>query len=416
MNAALLLMSVLAILAVQPAPAQTFTVVHNFTGGTDGATPMGTLTTDGLGALYGTTIAGGANGLGTVFRLARSGDTWEFYALYAFDGLNNLDDGISPFAGVVIGPDGLLYGTTHSGGDGNGCMEWHGCGTVFDLKPGRTVELWDDVILHRFGSADGSNPDHGDLLFGPGGDIYGTTRNGGDYQQGAVYKMISNRGGWTETVLHSFGGSPDGASPLSELIIDQQGNLYGTTSAGGANGWGAIFRLKPSGSGWSEDLLYSFTNGLDGITPAAGLVLDGAGNLYGATQGGGTGGGGTIFELAPSAGDTWNFSTIANLQGTSSGGPNGALVMDAAGNLYGTTSRDGAYDWGSVFHLTLSNGAWTYHSLHDFTGGMDGGTPDSSLVFDANGNLYGTASAGGASGQGVIFEIAPQSRSYGRRK
>jgi len=394
-------------LPAQSARAQTFTVLHNFTGGNDGGTPIGSLTLDAAGGLYGTTIAGGAKGLGTVFRLVRSGNAWQLYVFYAFNGLNNLEDGISPYAGVVVGPDGFLYGTTHSGGDGNGCMQWHGCGTVFSLKPGRTVEQWDEIVLHRFGSADGSNPYQGDLVFDRAGNLYGTTRNGGAYQQGAVYEMTSNRGIWTETVLHSFGGSPDGASPLSGIVFDQQGNLYGTTSGGGANGWGAIYRLRPSGAGWSEDLLYSFTNGADGGAPAAGLILDAAGNLYGATQGGGSGGGGTVFELSPEAGDTWSFSTLAGLQGPSSGGPNGGLVMDAAGSLYGTTSGDGVDDWGSVFQLTWSNGAWGYHSLHDFTGGMDGGTPESSLVLDANGNLYGTASLGGMYGQGVAFKIAP---------
>ena len=170
----------MAALVATSAGAQTFAVLHNFTGGNDGATPVGSLTLDAAGDLYGTTIAGGAKGLGTVFRLAHSGGNWQFYVFYAFNGLNNLSDGISPYAGVVIGPDGLLYGTTHSGGDGNGCMEWHGCGTVFGLRPGRTVQSWADAILHRFGSADGSNPDHGDLIFDPAGNLYGTTRNGGD--------------------------------------------------------------------------------------------------------------------------------------------------------------------------------------------------------------------------------------------
>jgi uncharacterized repeat protein (TIGR03803 family) len=383
------------------------TILHNFTGGRDGANPMAGLTLNAAGGLYGTTIAGGANGLGTVFQLVRSGDTWELHSLYAFNGLNNPRDGFSAYAGVVIGPDGLLYGTTHSGGDGNGCMQWYGCGTVFHIAPGRTARAWDEGILHRFGDADGSNPDHGDLAFDHAGHVYGTTRNGGAYQQGAVYELTSNRGIWTETVLHSFSGSPDGASPLSGIVFDREGNLYGTTEDGGANGWGTVYRLMPSGSEWREDVLNSFGNGTDGFTPTAGLILDASGNLYGATQDGGTGGGGTVFELSPLADDSWTFITLTNLLGPSSGGPNSNLIMDNAGNLYGTTSGDGSQLWGSVFKLTWSDGAWSYTSLHDFSGGIDGGTPYSSLAFDANGNLYGTAYSGGAYGYGVVFEITP---------
>ena len=177
--------------------------------------------------------------------------------------------------------------------------------------------------------------------------------------------------------------------------------------AGGANGWGTVYQLKLSGSGWAENILYSFQQGNDGLAPTAGLIFDPSGNLYGATQTGGIGGGGTAFELTPLSGGTWNLSTLYGFLGPAFGGPYRSVIMDNAGNLYGTTSGDGAHQWGSVFKLTRSSGGWTYSSLHDFTGGTDGGTPYGSLVFDANGNLYGTTYAGGANGEGVVFEITP---------
>ena len=348
----------------------------------------------------------GAWGIGTAYRFWRAADSWHFQALYAFDGLNNLRDGFAPYAGLVIGSDGSLYGTTHAGGQGSDCAQRYGCGTVFRISPGANIGAWDEAVLHGFGYSDGSNPDHGDLVFDHAGNLYGTTRNGGANGQGTVFELTSNRGAWTETVLHSF-GEVDGASPLSGVVFDGQGNLYGTTSAGGADGMGTVYRLQPSGAGWGEDVLYSFTNGIDGSTPVAGLIVDTSGNLYGATETGGTAGGGTVFELSTTAGGSWSFTTLVSLSGPPSGGPAGNLLMDAGGNLYGTTSGDGSQNFGSVFKLTWSNGAWSYHSLHDFTGGMDGGTPYSRLVLDATGDLYGTASADGAYGQGVIFEIAP---------
>jgi uncharacterized repeat protein (TIGR03803 family) len=387
------------------ASAQTYTVLHDFTGGDDGGTPFAGLTPEASG-FYGTTTTGGSHGLGTAYRLAHPGDTWRVYALYAFDGLDNLRDGVAPYSGLAIGPDDLLYGTTHGGGQGNGCMQRYGCGTVFRIKPGAAIANWDESILYGFGNTDGSNPDHGDLVFDHTGNLYGTTRNGGASGQGTVFELTSNRGIWTETVLRSFAG-PDGASPLSGIAFDQQGNLYGTTSAGGADGMGTVYRLQPSGSGWIADVLYSFANGADGNTPVAGLIVDASGNLYGATQSGGTAGGGTVFELSPRIDGNWNFATLTALSGAASGGPYSNLIMDASGNLYGTTAGDGSQHFGSVFKLTWSNGTWSYRSLHDFTGGADGGVPYSSLVLDANGNLYGTTSEAGAYGQGVIFEITP---------
>ncbi len=405
----LALVCALTVTAMNSAQAQTYNVVHNFTGGDDGAVPLAGVTIGRGDVLYGTASEGGGQGYGTVFRLTQSGDDWHFSLLYSFQGqTDQSNDGGAPYARVMIGPDGLLYGTTHSGGDGFGCKEWHGCGSVFRLKPGKSIGPWEETVLYRFGVGGGSNPDYGDVVFDESGNLYGTTRNGGAHLQGAVYELTPTGRSWTEKVLYSFAGTPDGASPLSGPLLDQAGNLYGTTSAGGANGYGTLYQLKASASGWTENVIASFQgDGSDGLTPSAGVIFDSAGHLYGATVSGGSGGGGTVFELSTLSGGGWNLSTLYSLAGPALGGPFRSLVRDSAGNLYGTTSGDGANQWGSVFKLTRSENGWIYTSLHDFTSAADGGTPYGGLAFDSKGNLYGTASAGGTYGEGVVFEITP---------
>ncbi len=402
---------ILAFALTALAQAQTFNVVHSFSGGSDGANPIAGVALDASGNIYGTTSAAGRMGFGTVYRLVRSGPGWLFYLLYTFNGLTqNSTDGSAPYSRVVIGPDGFLYGTTHSGGNGQGCRALHGCGTVYRVKPkpGNIWVPWDETVLYQFGTYDGSNPDYGDVVFDQAGNLYGTTRNGGAYLQGAVYELTPSGGApWAETVLHSFAGSPDGAAPFSGPIFDQAGNLYGATNAGGTNGWGTAYQLKPSGPSWTENVLHSFQGGSDGIAPTGGVILDRSGDLYGATQAGGSGGGGTVYELTPQSNGSWSLTPLYGFVGGGFGGQYRTVTMDNSGNLYGTTSGGGAHPWGSVFKLTPSNGGWTYSSLHDFTGGLDGGTPYGSLVFDANGNLYGTTYAGGTNGQGVVFEISP---------
>ena len=359
--------------------AQTYNVLHSFNGTNDGANPVAGVTLDAAGNIYGTTSAGGTKFCGTVYRLEPSGS---FSLLYTFQGQYwGGPDGCSPYARVVFGPDGSLYGTTRIGGDGNGCSALHGCGTVFSVKPQPGTP---ELLLYRFGIYDGSNPLYADLAFDQAGNIYGTTRNGGANLQGAVYKLTPSGSGWSESVVYSFAGSPDGATPLNGVIFDTAGNLYGATSGGGTNGWGTVYELKPSGSSWSEAVLHSFQGGSDGLTPTSAVFLDGTGRLYGATQAGGIGDG-TAFDLAPSGSGTWNFRTLYYFGGGAFGGSYRTLVMDAAGNLYGTASADGAHQQGSVFKLTWSNGTWSYTSLHDFTGASDGGEPYGSLVIDAAG-------------------------------
>jgi uncharacterized repeat protein (TIGR03803 family) len=399
--------------AIQPAQAQTFNVIHAFTGGQDGGNPYGGLTMDKAGNLYSTTYNGGA-GYGTAYRLKRSGSNWIFNPLYSFAGGT---DGANPEARVVFGPDGTLYGTTLFGGV-VGCGAGSGCGTVFNLRPSPracTAALcpWTETVLHRFGGGtDGAYPQFSDVIFDQAGNIYDVTYDGGPGPGGlgTVYELARSGSGWMESVLYGFPGrGNDGIFP-GAVTLDNAGNLYGTTFNGGLSNDGTVFELMyTSGIGWTENLLYSFQNGNDGDLPIAGVIFDQSGNLYGATTNGGSGGGGTVFELTPSGGGSWKYSLLYSFTGGYRCGPVGNLVMEA-GNLYGTTLCDGANQAGSVFKLTPPYGQQNYTSLHDFCAAgppcIDGAYPISN-VSPSNGKLYGTASAGGSQGVGVVWEITP---------
>lgn len=406
---------VLTVVSTQPAQAQTHKVIHNFTGGQDGANPHSGLTMDAAGNFYGTTYLG-ANGYGTVYKLTHKNSSWVLNPLYAFKGIG-ANDGAAPYGRVIFGPDGSLYGTTAGGGQGAGCYNFGndtpaGCGTVFNLRPPATacktvLCSWTENVLYRFtGGTDGGSP-LDELVFDQAGNIYGSNwcPCNNDYgYSGNVYELMPSGGGWTETVLHSFiPGGVDGAAP-NGVTFDDAGNLYGTTFYLGTNNGGIIFQLTPSGSGWAENILYDFQNGSDGGYPVGNLIVDGSGNLYGGTAYGGAGGGGTVFELSPSGG-SWIFTVPYGFTGGT--GPYSSLAMDAAGNIYGTTYADGANGFGNVFKLTPTGGGWTYTSLYDFTGGSDGAYPESKVSFDASGNLYGTTEYGGTYGAGVVFEIMP---------
>ena len=405
-----------AVLLLPAAQAQTYTVLHNFTGAQDGAFPQAGLTMAPTGSLYGTAYQGGEYGYGSVFQLRRSGSGWVFSPIYAFQGGN---DGYWPYARVIAGPNGSLYGTTAEGG-GGGC-NLYGCGTVFNLQPPLATVCrnvlcgWTKTVLYRFtGFQDGYVP-LGDLIFDQTGNLYGTASDGSFPSLGTVYKLTPSYGYWTEDTLHTFTEGSDGTGPNSGVVFDTAGNLYGTTSTGGGgcfgNLCGAVYELSPSGSGWTETILYAFQGGTDGQSPIGGVIFDPAGNLYGTTSTGGAGGGGTAFELSPS-GNSWTFNLLSSFSGGYGAGPLASLTRDMAGNLYGTTAGAGTYQHGSVFRLTPSGGGWTETDLYDFTGGSDGGSPRSIVTLDANGNLYGTTYTGGAydcgdEGCGVVWEITP---------
>ena len=399
---AALALAILFVLTVA-AQAQTYGVLYTFAGGNDGAGPYAGLTMDKAGNMYGTTHSGNSGtNWGNVYELKHKGSGWIYNPLGVFDGTLS--------AGVTFGPDGLLYSTSPNNIAG---LTY---GYVFSMRPKANACVtaicpWDTTVLYGFsGGADGANPRYGDLIFDKAGNIYGTTPAGGS-GSGVVYEMTPSGGGWTEQPIYTFSG-PDGAQPFAGVIFDNAGNMYGTTAQGGAYGYGTVYELSPAGNGWTEKVLYSFQNGSDGSYLIGGLIFDQAGNLYGATDNGGSGGGGTVFELTPSGGG-WTYNLLYSFAGGASCGPRASLIMDGAGNLYGTTYCDGANNKGSVFKLTPSSPYWTYTSMYDFTGGPDGRAPISNVTFDTAGNLYGTASLGGNQsncgnvGCGVVWEITP---------
>ena len=388
----------------QPAQAQTFAVLHNFTGGTDGSLPNDGLTIDAAGRLYGTAATGGGGGYGTVYRLQRAGAGWVFSTLYSFAGGS---DGIAPLARVILGANGTLFGSTYEGGAGGPCTS--GCGTAFNLQPParvceRTSCPWTEHQLYAFEGGfrnDGLGP-IGQMVFDQAGNLYGGTGGGGLQFNGTVYQLTPSSGSWTENVLYSFaGGQNDGAGPLSGVTFGYGRNLYGTTTNGGPADRGVVFELAQSGSGWTENVLHFFAPATEGGDPM-GVIADSAGNLYGGTAIGGVFGGGTVFEVSPSNGG-WTFTVLYQL--TEGGcGVTGRLAMDAAGNLYGAACD-------SIFKLSPAGGSWTYTQLYHFTDGSDGGNPNGNIVLDANGNLYGTTQNGGTGncfrGCGVVWMITP---------
>ena len=417
------------VFTAQPAQGQTYRVIYNFTGGEDGGNPEAGLTIDESGNLYGTIVAGGP--AGAVFELERTNSGWRERTLYQF---RDQPDGASPAGRVIFGPDGSLYGVTEEGGISVPLYCNGGCGTVFRLTRPATACTrgscpWTETVLYRFaGSPDGALP-VAEVAFDQAGNMYGTTSNGGSgnngYGNGTVYELSPSGGGWTESVLWTFSGGSDGYMPFAGVILDQNGNLYGTSYgggdhrcfAGGGYGCGVVFELTPAYGGWAENVLYSFRGGSDGGYPAGGLISDQSGNLFGTTEGLGLyggwrlgpGTGGSAFKLSLSN-DGWSFSALHSftmLPQLCWLGPAAGLAMDSAGRLYGTTACNGAYGLGNVFELIPSDGGWTYSSLHDFLGGNDAQHSYGNVVFDANGNMYGTTLLGGSYDYGTVWEITP---------
>ena len=401
---ALAIVFVLTVVTADAAYAQSYQVLYTFTGGNDGAGPYAGLTWDKGGKLYGTTHSGNSgSNWGNVFQLRHTGSGWTFNPLGLFDGTLS--------ARVTFGPDGLLYSTSPNN------IAGYIYGYVFSMRPKVNACVtvlcpWDTTVIYGFsGGDDGANPRFGDLIFDPAGNLYGTTPAGGNGNNGVVYAMMHSGSAWTQEPIYTFAG-PDGSQPFAGVILDSKGNMYGTTAQGGQYGFGTVYELSPSGGGWTEKVLYSFQNGSDGSTPIGGLIFDQSGNLYGAADNGGSGGGGTVFELTPSGG-SWTYSPLYSFTGGAQCGPRASLVMDGSGNLYGTTYCDGANNKGSIFKLTPSASGWTQISLYDFTGGTDGSAPISNVIFDSAGNLYGTASRGGnqsncgLAGCGVVWAITP---------
>jgi uncharacterized repeat protein (TIGR03803 family) len=414
----------------------TITTLASFDG-TDGAQPSGALIMDGRGNFYGTTSAGGPSAGGTVFELAQSSakvttlasfssqdgtgplgklvmdGSGDLYGTLYGDGFINLgvvfevvhgsgtattlasfngSDGDNPGADLVMDAGGNLYGTTVGGGPGRSN------GTVFELAQGsHTI-----TTLASFNDPAGAYPRGGVIMDG-NGNLYGTTGRAGDWHDGTVFELAQGSG--TITTLASFTGT-NGQLPYSGLIMDSHGNLYGTTSAGGASsngkhvsGDGTVFELAKGSD--TITTLASF-NGTNGRAPTTGLLMDSRGNLYGTTFYGGASDDGTVFELASGSG---TITTLVSFNGTDGRNPDGALIMDSSGNLYGTTGAGAGSSDGTVFELVPSSGALTTLASFNLT---NGGGPEGALIMDAGGNLYGTTilgGAGGGDGYGTVFEL-----------
>jgi len=374
---------------------QTDATLYSFTGLTDGGNPLASLVMDTAGNLYGTTFVGGAFGDGEVFKLSPDGNGgWMQTVIYSFSGA----DGANPYySDVIFDQAGNLYGTTVSGGAHNG-------GVVFELSP--TNNGWTETVLYSFaGEPDGQNPYSG-LIFDAKGNLYGTTYGGGSSNQlGTVYQLKRAGTGWKENVLYKFDGTT-GTAPVGGLVMDARGNLYGTTQGGGAHRVGVVFTLRHSNGVWTEQILHSFSGGADGGYPyAERLILDKAGNLYGTTQGGGINNYGVVFRLSLTN-SGWREKVLHSFDGTVESNPYSGLVMDAEGNLYGTCANgNGVTTVGSVYKLTRNGDSYSESDLHLFTRG-DGEFPESGLLRDSAGNLYGTTLQGGTANMGVVFEVS----------
>lgn len=334
--------------------ASTTQVLYSFLGDEDGEYADTDLVTDSAGNIYGTTVQGGTYSSGTVFQITPAG---VHTVLYNFTGGA---DGGEPYKGVTLDAQGNIYGTAGVGGKYVGPCTDTGCGVVFEL-----------------------------------------TNSGGT---------------WTQTVIHSFTGGKDGWGPGAGVTVDSHGAVYGTTPLGGTPNAGVIYQLINRNGTWGEKIIHTFTGGNDGIGGSAGrLVPDRRGGFFGACTAGGANGDGVIFHIAPAGNGTWNFTTIYAFKGMPDAGfPYGTLLMDNAGNLYGTSYYDGANDLGAVYQLAYRNGTWKERVLYSFKGGADGSAPISNLVSDPAGNLYGTTSEGGAPscGCGTIFSLTRSGTSW----
>jgi uncharacterized repeat protein (TIGR03803 family) len=408
-------------------------LLYGFTGGNDGGYPTAGVVMDSAGNLYGTTNGGGASGAGVVFEIDKAGNE---IVLYAFTGGS---DGGSPAAGLIRDPGGNLYGTTGFGGRANlgvvfkldksgnetvlhtfmrgadgdqpdlagvisdeagnlyGTTAFNGAGgqgTVYKLDPGGN-----DTVLYAFpGAADGQYPYNNGVTLGWDGQLYGATALGGNGGEGVVYRLDAHG---NETVLYSVSAYTDSgfARPTAGVIQDRAGNLYGTTFRGQAvvgNGYGVVYKVDTAGN---SAVLHNFTNGADGGVPYGGVILDSKGNLYGTTSQGGASNAGVVFKIDALGKETALYTFTGGADG---GGPLGGVILDSKGNLYGTTNYGGAPGAGVVFKIDETGNETV---LYSFTGGADGGYPIGGVTRDADGNLYGTTSGGGASNAGVVFKI-----------
>jgi uncharacterized repeat protein (TIGR03803 family) len=396
--------------------AQTETVLHNFAGnGSDGSAPYAGVIFDSAGNLYGTTYGGGVldcdglSGCGTVFELKPNPDgTWSEALIYLFPG--GPGAGGNPVTPAVFDRHGNLFGTILCSFDCGGLLN----GNVYELMP-ESNGSWQYQSIY---SANGDCEPCW-VAFDPAGRLFVSSQNQAYRGDGVVFSLAPlSIFAWYQLFIYGFTGGSDGGNPAGPLVFDRSGGLYGATNAGGSNGLGVIYKLKQNTGGvrWTQSVLYSFQGGTDGATPLAGPVFGADGNLYGTTAQGGTPGAGIVYKLTRNPNGTWTETVLYSFQGNGdASGPNSAVSFDNAGNLYGTAGG-GAYQHGAVFKLAPAGGGrWTESVLYSFTGGLDGGDPSGGVILDNAANLYGTTQHGGAYPTcndeprcgGVVFKITP---------
>ena len=412
-------------LLAEPMWAQQYTdtVLYNFcpqSGCPDGSNPQKSpVVFDSHGNLYGATIGGGANNQGTVYELISNGGTWTENVLYSFCPQSGCPDGKAPVGGAIFDSQGNLYGITSVGGANNS-------GAVYELSPPSGGNgPWTETVLYSLCSLpqceDGGQPNPG-LAIDSHGNLYGTTQTGGSHgSEGVAFELSPNgNGSWTYTVIFNFciqSSCNDGGQPSGRLIFDSSGNLYGVAQTAGANNSGVAFELSPGSGSWTETVLYAFcpvSGCSDGSYPVNGLVFDPQGNLYGTAIGGGTYDYGVVFELSPAAGGSWTERVLAPFcpgpTCTNGYSPEAPLTSDSHGNVFGTTVFGGVENDGVAFELTPSGGGqFTYNIIYAFCSSgncLGGNSPQSSLLLDSHGNLYGTAETG-AHDEGVVYELSP---------
>jgi len=363
------------------------TILYSFLAKADGVYPLAGLVMDSAGNLYGTASKGGASDAGAVFKVDPAGKYSTLYSLTS-------ESGFSPQAPLALDSLGNLYGTAFGGGS-------FGWGTVYELSAAGQLS-----VLYNFTGGDDGGAPEAEVTFDSAGNLYGTTLEGGRNGDGTVYKLSSSG---ELTVLHAFAAGAGGAGPTASVTFDSLGNLYGTAKLGGEagcyprQGCGVVYEIDQSGQ---YKVLHTFTGGADGGGPYANVIVDSAGNLYGTTYQGGAYGYGVIYKIDPAG----NESVLYAFTGGSDGGdPLGGLLRDSTGNLYGTASSGGTLAGsngpGVVFELDAQG---NYSVLHSFTGPPDGSTPYGTLVMDSAGNLYGTTEKGGKLTTGTIFKLSPQ--------
>jgi uncharacterized repeat protein (TIGR03803 family) len=404
---AIVIFSVAMLAIGTSAAAQQEIILHSFgTDPYDGSGPYAGLVFDAKGNLYGTTPYGGYYGGGTVFQMARNdAGGWTHKNLYNF----KYPDVWNPLAGLTLTPSGNLDGVATDGA----VLGSLRLGAIFEVTPVASDGWAEDVLFHFPESGYAGAYPSTNLIVDASGNLYGTAE-GGLYDGGIVFEITQGSNGWTHKTLHNFRISGEDAwAPSSPMLFDNAGNLYGMTDYGGAYNNGTVFELVPQADGrWAETVLYSFNNNGDPWQFVGGLIIDSSGNLYGTTGRGGAYDAGMVFELLRGPGQSWSEKTLHSFgSGQDGNGPLGSVVFDAAGNLYGTTSGGGIYNQGTVFELQpVTKGRWTEKILHHFNNdGIDGFSPLCNLILDSAGDLYGTTQSGGASadGGGTVFEIIP---------